>query len=120
VGLEGQLIAAAERIATLSRLCFGTSSEEKGKEKGEAEYASASASGKPADPCRPPDNGCRRRGQRPGSTVHGLAAEDFTLWLGDIGVVYQKEAADEGLHPAATKVLATLDHDWEGVVCHAG
>jgi transposase len=34
-------------------------------------------------------------------------------------VVRQKEAADEGIHPAAAKVLATLDHEWEGLVRHA-
>ncbi|MHB1712482.1 MAG: hypothetical protein ACYCV7_13960 [Acidimicrobiales bacterium] len=32
VELEGQLIAATEKIATLSKLCFGTSSEKKGEE----------------------------------------------------------------------------------------
>jgi len=29
VDLEGQLIAATEKIATLSKVCFGTSSEKK-------------------------------------------------------------------------------------------
>ncbi|MGC8513299.1 MAG: hypothetical protein ACP5P1_09750, partial [Acidimicrobiales bacterium] len=71
VELEGQLIAATEKIATLSKLCFGTSSEKKGKEKSEPGGAGRDASGEPADPSRPPDGGRRRRGQRPGSTGHG-------------------------------------------------
>ncbi len=71
VDLEGQLIAATEKISTLSKLCFGTSSEKKGKKKSEPGGAGRDASGEPTDPGQPPDHGRRRRGQRPGSTGHG-------------------------------------------------
>jgi len=47
-----------------------------------------------------------------------VAAEDFAYRLGEIDVVRQKEAADEDLHPASAKVLATLDHEWEGLLRH--
>jgi len=71
VDLEGQLIAATEKIATLSKVCFGTSSEKKGKKKSEPGGAGRDASGEPADPGQPPGDGRRRRGQRPRSTGHG-------------------------------------------------
>lgn len=67
VDLEGQLIAATEKIATLSKLCFGTSSEKKNSETGSA----AANAGEPADPGRLRDTGRRRRGQQPGTTGHG-------------------------------------------------
>jgi len=54
----------------------------------------------------------------PGCPEHAVAAEDFAYRLGEIDVVRQKEAADEDLHPAASKVLATLDHEWEGLLRH--
>jgi len=66
--LEGQLMAATEKIATLSKLCFGTSSE---KQKNKRETAPANASEEPRDPGRPPEGRRRRRGQKPGSTGHG-------------------------------------------------
>jgi len=69
VDLEGQLSAAAERIATLSKLCFGTSSEK--KRKNEPEGAGGDAPGAATVPGRPPDDGRRRRGQKPGSAGHG-------------------------------------------------
>jgi len=69
IDLEGQLDAATEKIVTLSKLCFGVSSE---KKKNEPEGAGTEASGEPTDPGRPPDDGSRRRrGQKPGSTGHG-------------------------------------------------
>jgi len=58
------------------------------------------------------------RANGPGSPEHAKAAEDFAYRLGEIDVVRQKEAATEGLHPTAAKVLATLDHEWEGLVRH--
>jgi hypothetical protein len=58
------------------------------------------------------------RASVPGSPEHAMAAEDFALALGEIDVVRQKEAAHESLHPAAAKVLATLDHEWEGLLRH--
>ena len=67
VDLEGQLIAATEKVATLSKLCFGTSSEKKNSEPGGA----AANAGEPADPGRLRDAGRRRRGQQPGTTGHG-------------------------------------------------
>jgi len=70
VDLEGQLDVAREKIATLSKICFGVSSEKK-KEKNEPEGAPGEASGEPTVLGRPPDDGRRRRGQQPGSTGHG-------------------------------------------------
>lgn len=67
VDLEGQLIAATEKIATLSKLCFGTSSEKKNTEPGGA----GTNAGEPADPGHLRDAGRRRRGQQPGTTGHG-------------------------------------------------
>jgi len=69
VDLEGQLDAATEKIVTLSKLCFGTSSEK--RDKNDPEGAATEASGEPTDPGRPPDRSRRRRGQKPGSTGHG-------------------------------------------------
>lgn len=54
-----------------------------------------------------------------GSAAHEEAMADFTLALKEIDTVRKKEAADEGLHPRAQKVLATLDHEWEGLARHA-
>ena len=59
------------------------------------------------------------RQSKAGSPEHATAAEDFALALSEIDVVRQKEAADEDLHPAASKVLATLHHEWDGLVRHA-
>ena len=55
----------------------------------------------------------------PGSPERQVADERFALALGEIDVVRHKEAADEHLHLAAKKVLATLDHEWEGLARHA-
>jgi len=69
--LKGQLVAATEMIATLSKVCFATSSEKKGKKKSEPEAARIDLSGEPADRGQPLEHGRRRRGQRPASTGHG-------------------------------------------------
>lgn len=55
---------------------------------------------------------------RVGSAGHGQAACEFALALDAIDVVRQKQAGDATLHPAARKVLATLDHEWEGLARH--
>ncbi|MGH8295881.1 MAG: IS66 family transposase [Acidimicrobiales bacterium] len=59
------------------------------------------------------------RAALPASPGRQAAEERFALALGEIDVVRQKEAADEHLHPAAKKVLATLGHEWEGLARHA-
>lgn len=46
------------------------------------------------------------------------AACDFALALDAIDVVRHKQAGDVDLHPAARKVLGTLDHEWEGLARH--
>jgi hypothetical protein len=46
------------------------------------------------------------------------AAADFTAALGAIDTARRAEMVDEALHPAARKVLATLDHEWEGLARH--
>jgi transposase len=53
-----------------------------------------------------------------GSAGHDEAVCDFALALDAIDVVRQKEAGDTTLHHAARKVLATLDHEWEGLARH--
>ena len=60
------------------------------------------------------------RACEPSSPERQVADERFALALGEIDVVREKEVADERLHPAAKKVLATLDHEWEGLTRHAG
>lgn len=59
------------------------------------------------------------RACKPDSPERQVAEERFALALGEIDVLRQKQAADEDLHPAARKVLATLDHEWEGLARHA-
>ena len=59
-----------------------------------------------------------RSGKRVGSVEYEQAAFDFALALDAIDVARQKQARDAGLHPAARKVLATLDHEWEGLARH--
>ncbi len=58
------------------------------------------------------------RAAEPGSAERRAAEERFALALGEIDVVRQNEAADENLHPAVSKVLATLEHEWEGLAHH--
>jgi transposase len=62
-------------------------------------------------------HGLRR--SMPSSPGHATAAEAFALCLGEIDVVGKKQAAEKDLHPAARKVLATLCHEWDGLVRHA-
>ena len=61
--LEGQVAALMERVATLSRLAFGKSSEKKPKRAG----SEPSEGEQTADD----SDATRRRGQRPGSAGHG-------------------------------------------------
>jgi len=53
-----------------------------------------------------------------GTAEHARAEADFVAALAIIDTVRQAEAADETLHPRAAKVLATLDHEWEGLARH--
>lgn len=53
-----------------------------------------------------------------GSAEQARAAADFTAALGVIDTERMAEVADETLHLAARKVLATLDHEWEGLARH--
>jgi len=59
------------------------------------------------------------RASMPRAPEHESAAEDFAYRLGEIDMVRQKQAAGCDLHPAARKVLATLEHEWEGLVRYA-
>lgn len=49
------------------------------------------------------------------SPERARAEADFTAALEVIGTARKAEAADVSLHLAARKVLATLDHEWEGL-----
>ena len=53
-----------------------------------------------------------------GSAEQAWAEADFTAALEVIDTARKSEAADEALHPAARKVLAALDHEWEGLARH--
>ncbi len=53
-----------------------------------------------------------------GSAEHARASEGFAQALEAIDTARTAEAADEATHPAAAKVLATLDHEWEGLARH--
>ncbi len=54
----------------------------------------------------------------PGSPEHIRAEVGFADALGAMDTARKTEAADPGLHPAATKVLATLGREWEGLARH--
>jgi transposase len=54
----------------------------------------------------------------PGSSAHELAETDFADALAAMDAARKHEAQDEALHPRARKVLATLEHEWEGLVRH--
>lgn len=61
----------------------------------------------------------RARGTaEPGSPAHQLAERDFAGALAAMDVARKHEIQDEALHPRAQKVLATLDHEWEGLLRH--
>jgi transposase len=53
-----------------------------------------------------------------GSPPHQLAERDFASALAAMDVARKHEAQDESLHPRAKKVLATLEHEWEGLCRH--
>lgn len=53
-----------------------------------------------------------------GSADHRYAAAQFSAALNGIDVDRRAQAAAPGLHPAAAKVLATLDREWAGLVRH--
>lgn len=54
-----------------------------------------------------------------GSASHTAAAEGLAAALGAIDAARRAQAARPALlHPAAAKVLATLDHEWEGLARH--
>lgn len=57
-------------------------------------------------------------GAEVGSPPHAQAQADFDTALATIDTARSQEAADETLHPAANKVLATLDHEWDGLARH--
>jgi len=52
------------------------------------------------------------------SAEHAAAEADFAAALCAIDTARLAEMADEHLHRAARKVLATLDHEWEGLARH--
>ncbi|HEX9353108.1 MAG TPA: IS66 family transposase [Streptosporangiaceae bacterium] len=54
----------------------------------------------------------------PGSSAHGYAAAQFSAALNGIDAERTAQASRPGLHPAAAKVLATLDREWEGLARH--
>jgi len=53
-----------------------------------------------------------------GSAEHARAQADYAGALHALDVARQAQGADETLHPRAAKVLATLDHEWEGLARH--
>lgn len=55
----------------------------------------------------------------PGSDEQARAETDFAGALFVLDAARKAEVADETLHLAARKVLATLDHEWEGLARHA-
>jgi transposase len=54
----------------------------------------------------------------PGSPQHAAAFTAFEQALNVIDTVRQQQATGPGLHPAAAKVLATLDREWDGLARH--
>jgi transposase len=54
----------------------------------------------------------------PASTQHTTAAAAFEQALTVIDTVRRQQMAGPALHPAAAKVLATLDREWEGLARH--
>jgi len=53
-----------------------------------------------------------------GSPEHATALAAFEQALAIIDTVRQQQATGPGLHPAAAKVLATLDREWDGLARH--
>jgi transposase len=54
----------------------------------------------------------------PGSSAHSYAAAQFSAALIGIDAERKAQASRPGLHPAAAKVLATLDREWQGLARH--
>jgi transposase len=54
----------------------------------------------------------------PSSPPHTTAVAAFEQALTVIDTVRQQQAAGPALHPAAAKVLATLDREWDGLARH--
>ena len=54
----------------------------------------------------------------PGSSEHASAVTAFEDALTVIDTVRQQQATGPSLHPAAAKVLATLDREWDGLARH--
>jgi transposase len=54
----------------------------------------------------------------PGSGAHTYAAAQFSAALNGIDAERRAQARQPGLHPAAAKVLATVDREWEGLARH--
>jgi transposase len=54
----------------------------------------------------------------PGTTQHTTAFAAFEQALAVIDTVRQQQMAGPNLHPAAAKVLATLDREWDGLARH--
>jgi transposase len=55
---------------------------------------------------------------RPGTTDHTQAYADFDTALQVMDTTRREQQAIYSLHPAARKVLATLDREWDGLVRH--
>jgi transposase len=53
-----------------------------------------------------------------GSVEHTQAQESFDQALSTMDTVRREQAAIYSLHPAAKKVLATLDREWDGLARH--
>ncbi|WP_204016414.1 IS66 family transposase, partial [Sphaerimonospora thailandensis] len=54
----------------------------------------------------------------PGSAEHRDAVDAFDAALDAMGAARAEQGAIYSLHPAAKKVLATLDREWDGLVRH--
>jgi transposase len=54
----------------------------------------------------------------PGTDPHHTAGRAFDAALADMDAARREQAAVHSLHPAAKKVLATLDREWDGLVRH--
>ena len=54
----------------------------------------------------------------PGSPQRDRAGAGFAAALADIDAARRTQVADAALHPAAAKVLATLDREWDGLARH--
>jgi transposase len=54
----------------------------------------------------------------PGTDPHRQANQAFEQALADIDTARHEQAASYSLHPAARKVLATLDREWDGLIRH--